>query len=101
MSLVIHWVRFLKTYIKVHKHSRGDETQKAINFGDKFNFILSFFFLNASTLVRYIFTALNYTTTIINLETRALNVEFQDFILNFLKIFLLYESTFFLLVKNR
>jgi hypothetical protein len=44
-----------------------------------------FFFLSASTLAAYIFSALNCTTTIITLGPRALSAEFQHFILRFNK----------------
>jgi hypothetical protein len=62
-----------------------------MNFGGKLSSSCLSFFLSASPVATYIFTAPTYTITIITLEPCTLNAEFQHFILRFDKISLLHR----------
>jgi hypothetical protein len=68
---------FFLTAKKVHDHSRGDETQKTINFGGKLSFILSFLFPERLHCC-YICFHCSYTTTIISLEPCVLSISYWD-----------------------
>jgi hypothetical protein len=67
----------------------GTQASFPTNIDGKLRFILSFFFLSASTVATYISTTPKSRTTIITLEPCALNAEFQHFILRLNKISLL------------